>query len=154
MHPAPGCFRSRETQRKCAYAQPPAAPTPRHHGWRRCRRSAWVVPRGMQGEDRLVARCDAARRSRISVDRVRIKMRSPGAVVALGAIRLYKKIPRLRPPVCRFDPTCSTYALTAIERFGLVKGVFFATRRIVRCHPWGGTGWDPVPPTKGSVTHG
>ncbi|MDG2262156.1 MAG: membrane protein insertion efficiency factor YidD [Actinomycetota bacterium] len=81
-------------------------------------------------------------------------MRSPGAALALGVIRLYKWVPRLRSPSCRFDPTCSTFTFTAIERFGLVKGLFLGARRIGRCHPWGGTGWDPVPPMKGSANHG
>ena len=81
-------------------------------------------------------------------------MRSPGAVVAMGAINAYRRIPRLRPPVCRFDPTCSAYTLTSIERFGLVRGVFMGIKRVSRCHPWGGMGWDPVPQKKGSLDHG
>ena len=47
---------------------------------------------------------------------------------------------------CRFDPTCSSYALTALERHGAVKGGWLALRRISRCHPWGGAGVDDVPP--------
>ena len=47
---------------------------------------------------------------------------------------------------CRFDPTCSSYALQALERHGAVKGSWLAMKRIVRCHPWGGSGIDPVPP--------
>jgi putative membrane protein insertion efficiency factor len=49
------------------------------------------------------------------------------------------------PPRCRFQPTCSQYALTAIERFGLVKGGAIATKRILSCHPWHIGGYDPVP---------
>ncbi len=49
---------------------------------------------------------------------------------------------------CRFDPTCSSYALQALERHGAVKGGWLAMKRIVRCHPWGGSGIDPVPPRK------
>ncbi|MEI6330606.1 MAG: membrane protein insertion efficiency factor YidD [Pseudanabaena sp. ELA645] len=51
----------------------------------------------------------------------------------------------LLPPRCRFQPTCSQYALTAIERFGLVKGGAIATKRILSCHPWHIGGYDPVP---------
>jgi uncharacterized protein len=49
------------------------------------------------------------------------------------------------PPSCRFSPSCSAYAITAIERYGPVKGAGLAARRIARCHPWGGSGYDPVP---------
>ncbi len=49
------------------------------------------------------------------------------------------------PPVCRFTPTCSSYALEAIERHGAVKGMWLAAKRVARCHPWGGSGYDPVP---------
>ena len=47
---------------------------------------------------------------------------------------------------CRFDPTCSTYALQALETHGAFKGGWLALRRIARCHPWGGSGVDDVPP--------
>lgn len=46
---------------------------------------------------------------------------------------------------CRYQPTCSAYALEALERHGAIKGVYLTLRRIGRCHPWGGTGYDPVP---------
>ncbi len=46
---------------------------------------------------------------------------------------------------CRFQPTCSAYALDALDRHGAIKGGWLAARRILRCHPWGGHGYDPVP---------
>lgn len=49
------------------------------------------------------------------------------------------------PPSCRFTPTCSEYARQAIVRHGPLKGLWLAVRRILRCHPWGGSGYDPVP---------
>ncbi|RYY32882.1 MAG: membrane protein insertion efficiency factor YidD [Sphingomonadales bacterium] len=52
---------------------------------------------------------------------------------------------RILPPSCRFHPTCSAYAIEALSRYGAVKGLWLATWRILRCHPWGGLGHDPVP---------
>ncbi len=49
------------------------------------------------------------------------------------------------PSACRFTPTCSQYALEALRKHGLFKGSWLALRRILRCHPWGGSGYDPVP---------
>lgn len=46
---------------------------------------------------------------------------------------------------CRFTPTCSQYALEALKKYGLLKGMWLAIKRISRCHPWGGHGYDPVP---------
>ncbi len=51
----------------------------------------------------------------------------------------------LFPPTCRFQPTCSNYAITAIERFGVIKGSIMAVKRILRCHPFHPGGYDPVP---------
>ena len=48
-------------------------------------------------------------------------------------------------PQCRFTPTCSNYALQSFQKYGLFKGFWLATKRISRCHPWGGHGEDPVP---------
>jgi putative membrane protein insertion efficiency factor len=49
------------------------------------------------------------------------------------------------PPTCRFTPSCSAYAITALGRYGALKGGWLATRRLLRCHPFGGSGSDPVP---------
>jgi putative membrane protein insertion efficiency factor len=49
------------------------------------------------------------------------------------------------PPSCRYQPSCSAYAITAIERYGALAGGWMAIRRLCRCHPWGGCGFDPVP---------
>lgn len=61
-------------------------------------------------------------------------------------IYFYQKcISPLYPPVCRFTPTCSQYAVEAIKKHGSFKGLYLAIRRILRCHPLGGSGYDPVP---------
>lgn len=49
------------------------------------------------------------------------------------------------PPSCRYTPSCSAYAITALRRYGAAKGGWLAAKRIARCHPWGGHGYDPVP---------
>lgn len=48
--------------------------------------------------------------------------------------------------VCRFRPTCSEYFIQALKTHGIIKGSYLGIRRILRCHPWGGSGYDPVPP--------
>lgn len=65
----------------------------------------------------------------------------------IWAYRLF--ISPLVGPNCRFSPSCSTYALEAIKIHGPWKGGYLSLRRILRCHPWGGSGYDPVSPKDG-----
>ena len=51
----------------------------------------------------------------------------------------------LTPPSCRYTPTCSQYMVEAVLKYGIFKGGWLGIKRILRCHPWGGTGYDPVP---------
>ena len=51
----------------------------------------------------------------------------------------------MTPASCRYTPTCSEYAVQALKKHGPVKGLYLAVKRILRCHPWGGSGYDPVP---------
>jgi putative membrane protein insertion efficiency factor len=68
------------------------------------------------------------------------------ALPFIGLIRVYQKlISPLIGPQCRFTPTCSQYGVEALKKHGLFKGSWLTIRRILRCHPWGGHGHDPVP---------
>lgn len=69
------------------------------------------------------------------------------ARILIGAVRGYQLlVSSWTPPACRFAPSCSAYAIEAVERHGALRGSWLAVRRIARCHPWGGHGYDPVPP--------
>ncbi len=64
----------------------------------------------------------------------------------IGLVKLYRQV--ISPWLggnCRFQPTCSTYAVEALQTHGVFRGTWLAARRIGRCHPWGGSGYDPVP---------
>lgn len=66
--------------------------------------------------------------------------------IALVLLRFYKRfISPLLPPACRFEPTCSVYAMGAIEKHGFARGSWLALKRLARCHPLNPGGWDPVP---------
>ncbi|HYW14493.1 MAG TPA: membrane protein insertion efficiency factor YidD [Longimicrobium sp.] len=64
----------------------------------------------------------------------------------IAAIRFYRKgISPLKPPVCRFTPTCSAYGLEAVERYGAARGSWLLVKRLARCQPFSKGGYDPVP---------
>lgn len=68
------------------------------------------------------------------------------ARILLRMIRFYRAaISPSLPPACRFTPSCSAYAEEAVMKFGAVRGSWLAARRLLRCHPFGGSGYDPVP---------
>lgn len=80
------------------------------------------------------------------LDHVRHHRRNPGVLCVRGLIRLYQLvISPLFVPSCRYQPSCSRYAADAVGRFGMVRGGRLALLRLLSCHPWGGSGYDPVP---------
>ncbi|MFN8017366.1 MAG: membrane protein insertion efficiency factor YidD [Acidimicrobiales bacterium] len=70
---------------------------------------------------------------------------SPVARALRWFVRLYQRVRAGRPSPCRYEPSCSAYAVEALELHGALRGSWLAVRRLGRCHPWGGHGWDPVP---------
>jgi len=64
----------------------------------------------------------------------------------IGLVRFYQvAISPLKPPSCRYTPTCSNYSLDALRKHGPIKGTYLSVKRILSCNPWGGQGYDPVP---------
>lgn len=72
--------------------------------------------------------------------------------IVLSVLGWYRQYRGLRPDACRFDPTCSAYTVEAVETHGALRGLYLGTRRVLRCHPLGGRGYDPVPPVTSSVS--
>ena len=80
---------------------------------------------------------------------------NPARVILVMWVRVYQRV--LSPALvvifgpmagCRFEPTCSQYAAEAVKRHGALRGSWLASQRLCRCHPWGGCGHDPVPPSR------
>jgi putative membrane protein insertion efficiency factor len=70
--------------------------------------------------------------------------------IVIKLLKFYKKfispiLESLFGKACRFTPTCSEYTIEALEKFGFIKGLSLGLKRVTKCHPWGGSGWDPVP---------
>ena len=68
-----------------------------------------------------------------------------GAVISRIARAWQLGPSRILPPTCRFSPSCSQYAIEALQKYGALKGGWMALKRLMRCQPWGGCGYDPVP---------
>ena len=68
--------------------------------------------------------------------------------VLVAPIRWYQYARAGRPSPCRYTPSCSTYAVEALQTHGAVRGTWLSLRRLGRCQPWGGPGYDPVPPPR------
>ncbi|MHB1889843.1 MAG: membrane protein insertion efficiency factor YidD [Acidimicrobiales bacterium] len=68
-----------------------------------------------------------------------------GTRLVVGAVRIYQALRVGRPSPCRFVPSCSEYAATALVEHGTARGIWLSLRRLARCHPLGGSGFDPVP---------
>ena len=73
-------------------------------------------------------------------------MQNPLKYIFIGFVKFYRYcISPFTPASCRYTPTCSMYALEALHKYGALKGGWLTFKRILRCHPWGGHGYDPVP---------
>lgn len=72
--------------------------------------------------------------------------------IFIGLVRFYQyAISPHTPSSCRYNPTCSQYMVEALREHGASKGLWLGIKRISRCHPWGGSGYDPVPPKKNAT---
>ena len=73
-------------------------------------------------------------------------MKNPLSYLIIVPIKVYQKlISPILGPTCRYQPTCSHYMINAIGEWGIIKGLYLGIKRIFRCHPWGDSGFDPVP---------
>lgn len=82
----------------------------------------------------------------LSKFKIQLSKFKPLSWLMLALIAFYRScISPLTPPACRYTPTCSKYAEEAIRKYGPFKGGWLAFKRILRCHPFGGSGYDPVP---------
>jgi putative membrane protein insertion efficiency factor len=80
------------------------------------------------------------------MNKVLIVLRQLLILILIIPIKLYKYLlSPILPNACRYYPTCSEYALEALKKHGPIKGLFLATKRLLSCNPWGGSGFDPVP---------
>ena len=78
--------------------------------------------------------------------RLLLALRRLTVALLVAPIRFYQRfVSPMFPPCCRFTPTCSAYAIEALQKHGALRGAWLALRRILRCPPWGGSGYDPVP---------
>ncbi len=79
---------------------------------------------------------------------MRAPLGRPLVWIGIVPVRAYQwSISPLLGPNCRYEPTCSAYAIEALQGHGLLRGGWLTIRRLLRCHPWGGSGYDPVPCT-------
>lgn len=80
---------------------------------------------------------------------------NPASALLRGLVRGYQLFisPLLPANCCRFLPTCSAYGMEALEKHGAILGSWLTIKRLLRCHPWGGSGYDPVPAPRHNHTH-
>ncbi len=82
----------------------------------------------------------------MDTEKLKATVRKVAIFPFVALIMFYRKcISPYTPSACRFTPTCSQYALEAFRKHGVFKGLYLTVRRLLRCHPWGGSGYDPVP---------
>ncbi len=104
----------------------------------------------MQSQEKNSKRPDPDKQKGVSKPSAWNKFLKTTKIVAsipfLVLIKFYQIcISPLKPQCCRFTPTCSAYAIEALKKYGPIKGLWLAIWRILRCNPWGGSGYDPVP---------
>jgi putative membrane protein insertion efficiency factor len=78
--------------------------------------------------------------------------RNPVALILVVVMRVWQLVPRIDQQRCRFYPSCSAYGITAVQRFGAVRGGWLAVRRLGRCHPWNPGGVDHVPARRDAMS--